>query len=221
MNRIIRRISILFVLAFLSISGYGQSFEGWIVYKAEVLNPSPMIPDSLWKEMIKEQLGERGYIVQKYYYKKGNYMSSIDAGKEKGFQVFNPKDKLLYSWQSGSDTAVTVSSTESPDQIVKIIDSEQRDTIMGIPCKCVILKLEMGEITLWYNSAYLKMDASYYKGHIYGHWEEILKKIGCLPLKIEQKGPMAHYVQTATQYKEVAVNDKQFEIPEFKVILEN
>jgi len=220
-HKLIQKLCIL-LLAFTVSFSYGQTFEGWITYKVEALNPNPkMIPDSTWQNGIKEQFGERGYIIQKYFYKKDRYISEIDAGKETGFQAYNSKDQLLYSWQVNSDTAVTVDSREFMDELVEITTSEALDTIMGISCRSILVKSKMGQITLWYNNAYFKMDASMYKGHKYGHWEQILKKIGCLPLKMEQKSYMGHIVQTAMDYKEESINDNKFNIPKFKTVIES
>jgi len=211
-----------FILIFVSISVYGQTFEGWVTYKAELLNPNPkIIPDSTWQKGIKEKLGDKGYLLQKYYYKQDKYVSEIEAGNEKGYQAYNPKDKLLYSWKLGSDTAITLMSQKSMDAFVEITESEQTQTIAGIVCKSVLLKSKMGQMTIWYNRNHLKMNAELYKGHTYGHWEQILKKIGCLPLKIEVKSFMLHMVQTVVEYKQTTVDDKLFEIPKFKTILEN
>ncbi len=211
------RLFLIALITLLSFSSYGQSFEGSITYKLEAFNPNPeMIPDSTWQDGVRSQFGNKGYLLQKYFYKKGNYISEIEAGKEEGFQAYNPKDGLIYSWQAKSDTVITINSRKYMDELVEIIDSEDSDTILGIPCKSVIVKSKMGKMTLWYNSEYFKMDADFYKGHIYGHWEQILKRIGCLPLKIEQKGLMVHIVQTAIEFEEISVEDKKFEIPDFK-----
>lgn len=160
-------------------------------------------------------------MIQKYFYKNAAYISEVEAGNQKGFQAYNPKDGLLYSWQKNSDSAVTVSSKKYMDKFIEIIDSKETDTILGILCKSVIVKSKMGQMTLWYNSEHFKMDAELYKGHIYGHWEQILNKIGCLPLKMEQKGFMSHIVQTIIEFKKMPINDKKFEIPKFKEIIEN
>lgn len=217
-----RQILCVLLLTFTVSISIGQTFEGWITYKMEALNPNPkMIPDSTWQKGIKEQFGERGHIIQKYFYKKDKYISEMNTGKETGFQAYNSKDKLLYSWQLNSDTVITVDSRKYMDELVEIKDSEAVDTIMGIPCKSIIVKSKMGQMTLWYNSNYFKMDASLYKGHKYGHWEQILNRIDCLPLKMEQKGFMTHIVQTVTDFKEEPINDNQFTIPKFKTIIEN
>lgn len=217
----IKQILIL-LITLCNIVSYGQSFEGSITYKMEALNPNPeMIPDSAWQEGIKKQFGEKGYVLQKYFYKKGNYISEIEAGEEKGFQAYNSKDGLLYSWQGKADTAITINSRKYMDELIEIIDLEETDTILEIPCKSIIVKSKMGQMKLWYNSDYLRMDSKFYEGHIYGHWEQILKKIGCLPLKMEQKGFMVHIVQTAVKFKEMTIDNKKFEIPPFKEVIEN
>lgn len=221
-QQLLRQQFCILILAFTVSISYGQTFEGWITYKMEALNPNPkMIPDSSWQKGIKKQFGEPGYIIQKYYYKKDKYISEMAAGKETGFQAYNPKDKLLYSWQPDSDTAITVDSRKYMDELVEIIGNEAVDTILGIPCKSIAVKSKMGQTTLWYNSAYFKMDASMYKGHKYGHWEQILKKIKCLPLRMEQKGFMTHIVQTAIDFKEEPIDDNKFSIPKFNSIIEN
>ena len=100
---------------------YGQIFEGTVTYKMELLNPNPeQIPQATWDAQMKASLGEKGYMLQKYFYKKGNYISEITAGKEEGYQLYNPKDKLLYAWQKGSGQAVTSNSTVYPDEIIEL-----------------------------------------------------------------------------------------------------
>ncbi|RYC52324.1 hypothetical protein [Flagellimonas olearia] len=199
-----------------------QTFEGSITYKIMALNPEPtMIPDSIWQQGVKSQFGDRGYMLQKYHYKHANYISEIDAGEETGFQSYDPKKGLLYSWQKDSDTAIMVNTKKETDTLIEIYDAEQTDTIMGIPCKSIVVKSNMGEMTLWYNPDYFKMDPSYYKKHRYGHWDRILAKIGCLPLKMEQKKFMSHIVQIMVDHKEIAVDKERFEIPKFREIIES
>jgi len=79
----------------------------------------------------------------------------------------------------------------------------------------------LGQMTYWYNSNHLKMDAGLYEGFLYGHWAAILEKTGCLPLKIENDGFMAKTSQVVIEYKEEKIEDKIFELPEFKEISAN
>jgi hypothetical protein len=120
-----------------------------------------------------------------------------------------------------SDTAVTVDSRKNIDEFVEIVDGVDTETIMGIPCKVIILKSKMGEMKLWYNSDYLKVDTNHFKNHKYGHWAQIIDRIKCLPLKMEQKGFMPHVVQTAMEYKSEPIIDTQFALPKFKLVMES
>lgn len=92
----------LLLALFLCISSisFAQHFEGWVMYKTVAINPNPeVVSEADWNAMLKEQFGEKGYMQSKYYYKGNNYMAEIEAGEMKGFQTYNPKDGLLYSWQ--------------------------------------------------------------------------------------------------------------------------
>lgn len=211
---------ILFILILLNCTvAYSQTFEGWITYRKDFLNPNPkMFADSLWKKTIKKKYGERGYILQKNFYKRGKYSSEIDAVTENGFQVFNQNDKLLYAWKANSDTVVTINTKKSMYDLIEISSNTALDTILNIPCKSIIVKKALGQTIIWYNNEILKVDAKLYKGHKYGHWEQILAKIGCLPLKIEENG---YIIQTAIEYKEEQVDENKFVIPKFKTKIEN
>ena len=169
---------------------------------------------------MKEQFGEKGYGVQKIYYKGNRYFTEYSLGNEEGYQLYHPEDGLLYAWQAGSDSATTVNSKKYMDAAQGVSDADDTATILGIECKTMVVKGTFGESKYWYNSDYFKMDASLYEGHVYGNWEAVLNKIGSLPIKIEMKG-MAPAVLTMMDYKEEAVPDSKFELPNFKTITAN
>lgn len=222
MTRLLNTSLLLVTFTVLSSMGYSQTFEGSITYKIVAHNPFPeKVPDSTWQRGLKEQFGERGYMLQKYYYKKASYISEIDAGQQVGFQAFSPQDHLIYSWQKGTEEAVTVDSRKNMDAFVEFIENEATETILGIQCKSIVLKSKMGQMTLWYNPEHFKMEAKYFKGHVYGHWEQILKELGCLPLKMEQKGFMTHVTQTAIAFKKEPIGGEKFAIPTFKEVTAN
>ncbi len=222
MKKIKGRQLVILGLVLCSFTAICQDFEGSITYRMTAQNPNPeMLADSVWQQILEERLGGNGGVIQKYYYKESNYMSEIQSKNEAGYQVFNPKDSLLYSWHKNSDTAITVDSQKYLDSFVEILTSEEKDTILGIPCKSIVVKSKMGKVTLWYNSDYLKMNPEFYQGHIYGHWTQILEAIKCLPLKIEQSGFMSKTTQVAIDYKSEKVDDAQFKLPSFKEIIVN
>jgi hypothetical protein len=210
------------VVLLLSSFVHAQNFEGSITYQVQMHNPMPdMIPDSVWQAQVQETFGDKSGMTQKYFYKGKQYMSMIDMGVQNGFQVYNPKDRLIYSWQKDSTEAITLDSRKYIDELVSIKSIEAPDTVMGIPCKAIVVESKMTKITLWYNSDYFKVDESLFKGHKYGHWEAIIKKTKCLPLKMETKGFVVHMVQTMVDYKEQKLDDKLFELPKFESIMKN
>ena len=212
----------LFLLILTSFSTYAQTFEGWILYKIVPIKPEiEGVSDSIWQKALMEKFGEKGYMETKAYYQQGNYAAEIVAGAEKGFQVYNPKNGLLYAWQTHSDTAITINSKKSRDEFMEIFVSDKIDTIAQIPCNQMVVQSAMGKTTVWYNKEYFKTDAKYFKGRLYEHWEEIIQKIGCLPIKIRRETFLSANEQTLLDYEEVAVDKKVFTIPKFKVVEEN
>jgi len=200
----------------------GQSFEGIITYKMEAQNPNPeMIPDSVFQQGLKETSGERGYMVQTYYYKGENYMSEIDAGTQKGFQLYNPGDGLLYSWQEGTDEAITVDSKKFMDELVEITASEETEVILGFTCNRLDIKSKFGETSVWFVAEEFIMDPAPFKDHLYGHWGPILQKTGAIPLKIEMKGFMGHFIQTAIEHEATTIDNSRFALPEFNEVTAN
>ena len=206
----------------MSLALCAQSFEGTITYKLEAQNPNPKrIPEDVWNEGIKQQFGEKGYLLHEYYYKNNLYSSSIEANNEKGYQSYNPEDYLLYSWTEDGDTAITVDTRKSMDEFVKFISNKETDTIMGIPCNSIILKSKMSTMTLWFNADHFKMDPTLFEGHLYGQWQYILEKLECLPLKIHTEGFMVNMTQTAIAFEEKTIDEAVFRIPEFEEVIAN
>lgn len=184
-----------------------------------MLNPNPdMIPQETWDTQMKATFGEEAYMLQTYFYKEENYISEIKAGKEEGYMVYNPKDKLIYSWQKGSNEALASDSSVYPDEIIKVEHSEEKETVLDITCSILVITSKAGTIKLWYNKKHLKMDPSFFIGHKFGHWDTILKEINCLPLKVEQKGFMTHLIQTALSFEEQKIEDSKFKLPTFSKV---
>lgn len=220
--KLIRGLLVFTIILALNLVSFAQNFEGSISYKVVTPNPFPeQISEEDHQKMLKETFGERGYMLQKYFYKGSDYMSEIEAGEAVGYMTYNQADGLLYSWQKGAKNAVTLDSKKSMDEFVEIIDLDEKETILDIPCSSILVKSKIGEITVWYNKDHFKMDAALFADHKYGHWNEILKKIGCLPLKMEMKGMMGHVFQTAIEFKEETVEDSKFELPNFEEVTAN
>ncbi|TRX00130.1 DUF4412 domain-containing protein [Flavobacterium gawalongense] len=217
MNRIFLTIT-LFLSTIVSL--YSQSFEGTITYKNELINPDPAtITQETWNTQTMTSLGERGYILLKYYYKGNHYMSESIVGNEEGYQMYDPISKLVYDWQKGSSQATASNTTISTEVVSGIEYLNDKETILGIECNILVITSNEGTMKLWYNKEYLKMDALLYSGHKSGNFEYILNEIGCLPLRIEQKGNMTHAIQTAIEIKEQKLENTIFTLPTFSKVI--
>lgn len=220
-----KKISILLLFLFAALGSYAQKqFEGRISYRWEIKNPMPdMIPDSAFYEGIKREIGGRTYILSDYLYKNGTYKQVLDAGRQKGFQLYVPGQKKLYSWQVGSDSAVWVSTTQTSklEEVTEIIREEGTEEVLGIQCQKLKVMTKMGVTTYWYNPELAPADPKLFEDHSYGHFNLYLKETGVLPLKFEQKGFMSWMVVTATAMAEEAISDAEFVLPEFNTLLED
>lgn len=212
--------TLLIALIYASLTVSAQSFEGWINYEVEILNPMPFVmPDSVWEEKMKKYKEEGGLNTLKYFYKNQNYISQVSFGKAKGYQLYSSRKNALYSWNSeDTKTAKRINANKSNDKFTEIIKTNETQTILGIECKMALVKSELSEMQIWYNENHFKMNSSHYKNHYYGHWNEILKAIQCLPLKIKIPGSTT---QVATSFNEEPVNDDMFLLPKFKKVLKS
>lgn len=187
-----------------------------------MINPYPnQISDSIWQIKQQEYHGKDGFLLQKYFYKDNKYKSEIKIDDLKKYEVLNPEDGLIYYWNSLSDSLITKNSKYFQDEFLEILDTDEVENIMNIPCKSFILKSRFQKIKIWYNSNYFKINPILFSGHLYNHLKHIFQKIKCLPVRIEEYGEMGKLVQTIVGFYEGSVSDKEFKIPNFKNIVES
>lgn len=199
---------------------FGQSFEGQITYKTTVENPNPeLVSDSIFKEKIlKPVFGERGYMLQKYFYKGNRFMSEISTGLEDGFEVYDPEQNKTYAWKTGSKEVVVRKTDKHSemDAFVEFINTKEIDTILNIPCKKVLLKSKMGTTELWFNEDYLKVNYEDYSDYKLEHKNIIFQTYGCLPFRAKT----LNFTIEIVEFNEESVSEDQFVIPEFDTIIE-
>jgi len=199
-----------------------QLFEGTITYKIEPQNPNPeMISAPDFEEGLKEVFGERGYMVQKNYFKERSFLKEIEAGDEKGYQLYHQEDYLIYSWQEGASEAITLDSRKYMDEIISLTHDDETEEILGFTCKKITIKSKLGEMSVWYNKEHFMSDATFFVEHTYAHWGEIITATSALPLKIVTKGISGHFVQTAIDYSKEEIDDDIYELPEFTSVSAN
>lgn len=211
---------LLFLGLLISTLSIAQNFEGYIVYDLNFLNPNPeKIAENTWLEQATQMGVHKQDIQQRYYYKNDHYFTQVGMGGRTNYTCYEPESGLIYNWTKGQNTAVTYDSKRNSDGLLEVLASEDSETILDIPCESLVFKSVNGYIKVWYNKEHLKMAPENYKGHAFGHWESILKVIGCIPLKFEQKTADAHVVLTASSYKATSVKDAKFELPAFEQVI--
>ncbi len=192
-----------------------NSFEGYVTYK--FITPKPdKISDEEWKLKLKEITGEQGFVLQKNYYKSGQFAAEINSGLAIGKQIYNAKDSLHYAWQLESDT-VTVQdyNKESFIKIKEIIELDTIATINKIDCKAIRVNMTIGHVLIWYNSNLIHIEEDTYKGTLFGR--KTINKIKTLPIRSEIPGLL---IIDMIEFKSQELDSTIFEIPEFKVVEE-
>ncbi|MFO0332673.1 MAG: hypothetical protein ACK514_15115 [Bacteroidota bacterium] len=192
------------ILLTISFSGLAQIFEGKVIYKMEIKNADPNLPDSIFRKMYAGGLE----LTQVYYYKNNMYKSETEGLEVKSIQIYDPATNRTYGYTDGADVAFW-SEGSGTWRIEKL---DLKEDIMGIPCKAVLIKSGVSQLTLYYGSKF-KIDAKQIKGDSF--WEKYLRETGAIPLKYVIKGgPAKHYVvMTATEVKEEKLPDDIFKLP--------
>lgn len=215
----ILKLTIIITIA-TTFSVCGQSYQGWIDYKLEMKNPMPdKMSDAIWNQKMAERFSGATHFSQKYFYENESYMSETKMGNTINYQLYVPKEGLIYSWIKDADMATTLDSKKYSDAIKEIKYSDETEEILGITCKKITIISEMAETSYWYNSDYLKIDPTFFIGHKYGHYEALIEKTKSLPLKIEVKQFMLHMVCTAQMYEQTKLEANQFTLPKFKEVI--
>lgn len=190
-----------------------KSFEGFVTYKLSTPKPD-MISEEEWKLQMKKITGEQGYILQKNFYKNGQFAAEINSGLEIGKQIYSPKDSLHYAWQLNSDTVIVQDySKESFIKVKEIIELDTIATINKIDCKAIRVNMTIGHVLIWYNSNSLYIEEGTYKGTLFG--SKVINKIKTLPIRLEIPGLL---IVNMIEFKSQKLDSNIFKIPEFKVV---
>ncbi|EMR04346.1 hypothetical protein [Cesiribacter andamanensis] len=217
-----RSLLLLFCLLSTTVVLAQKQFEGRIVYRWEFKNPMPaVIPDSMFYESIRQELGGNTYFIGNYFYKKGQYKQEMETGAQSGVQLYVPAQKKIYSWQTGSDTAMWISANGATTDKAEIIRLQETEDVMGIPCRKIIIKTGMITTTYWYNTDVARVDKALFSDHTYGSWNVYLAETGVLPLKYDLNLGMARMLVTATELTPQALSDAEFALPRFGTLLED
>lgn len=192
------------VMAVLTATVFGQTFEGEIIYQNTYTSKLPNITD----QQITSMMGS----TQNYIIKGGNYKSSAN-GTMFLWQLYINKDNKLYNKMSNSEIILWNDGGANPDSVLSVEVNRGVTDILGYKCDEVILTCVSGIQKYYFNSR-LGVDISLYSGHLYGNWYDYLKVAKALPLKSIIDNAQFTLTSVSTEIKEIKLDDRVFQLPD-------
>lgn len=185
------------------ITGFGQTFEGQIIYTNSYKSKNPKLTDQQWISM----LGS----TQEYYIKGGDY-KSITNGTLVQWQQYVNKDNKLYNKMSNSETAFWNDGSIQGDEILKIEVNKNITEILGYKCDEIILTCKSGIQKYYFNSK-LSVDTKLFSNNKFGNWFDYLSNSNSLPLKSIIDTAQFTMESIAAEVKPKKLDSKLFELP--------
>ena len=169
---------------------YGQSFEGTLVYSAEIEPSASLIKMGMDESALKGKMQEEGVWADtmRVVYKVGNYRSEMES-RIKSWSVYRSDSNKIYSFQENSELCtITDASVDTEGRMLKknpsveILDTTA--TVFNKRCKIVRVQWQSGHYDYYFKEGFLSINPELYKGHKYDGWYEFLKLSKSLPIKV-------------------------------------
>lgn len=192
-----------FLTMFSTLTIFGQTFEGEIVYQNSFKSKMPNLTD----QQLSAAVGSK----QEYYIKNGNY-KSVTNGRFPQWQLYINADNKLYSKMSDSDTIIWNDGSANADEVMSSNLNKGVADVLGYKCDELILTCKSG-IQKYYFSSKLSVDPNLYVNHKYGNWYDYLSKANALPLKMIIENPQFTMESVAVEVKPMTLDAKLFQLP--------
>lgn len=198
-----KKIFLLLSILLFSITAFGQTFEGKILYANSYKSKNAKITDQQWTNM----LGS----TQEYMIKGGDY-KSITNGTFVQWQLYSNKDNKLYIKMANSETLLWNDGSIQGDEILNVEVNKKVTEILGYKCDEIILTCKSGVQKYYFNSK-LSVDPKLFANHKFGNWFDYLSKSNALPLKSIIDTAQFTMESIATEIKPMKLDPKIFELP--------
>lgn len=186
-----------------------QSFEGYIEYKIEYTPKSNSITE---KDLI-----DSGGDSTKTYYKNGYYLDICDS-QFMSYQLFrHDKNAIFHKKRIESDTLVKVSTIANKNEKFEFEIHKNVDTILGYLCDKLIVN-DSNVKTTYYYSSKLSIDPAFYKNLTVMNKNKIVEIMKSCYLRFVHENEYFIADAIAVKVKREVLNDKIFEIPEYKYL---
>lgn len=184
------RKAINFIVAtLLTVSSFGQNFEGKILYNNVYKSKMPNVTDEQFTTMMGSQ--------QEYFIKEGDY-KSVANGSFFQWQLYVNKDNKLYNKMSNSETLLWNDGAANADQVLKAEVNKAVTTIAGYECDELVLTCKTG-VQKYYYSSKLGVNPELFANHKFGNWYDFVSRSKALPLKIVVDNGQFTLESTATE----------------------
>lgn len=198
-----KKIFLLLSILSFSITAFGQTFEGKILYANSYKSKNAKITDQQWTTM----LGS----TQEYLIKGGDY-KSITNGTFVQWQLYSNKNNKLYIKMANSETLLWNDGSIQGDEVLNVEVNKKVTEILGYKCDEVILTCKSGVQKYYFNSK-LSVDPKLFANHKFGNWFDYLSKSNALPLKSIIDTAQFTMESIATEIKPMKLDSKIFELP--------
>lgn len=196
--------TITFLLASLfTITSFGQTFEGKIVYKSTYKSKMPNVTDEQFTQMLGSTL--------EYHIKNGNY-KSVTNGSFLLWQLYVNKDNKLYNKMANAEALLWNDGAANSDEVLKAEVNKGVTDILGYKCDELILTCKSGT-QKYYFSTKLAVDTKLFINHKFGNWYDFLSKSNSLPLKSIIDNGQFTLESVATEVKAMKFDNTFFELP--------
>ena len=203
-NLNIKRTFLILLTTLLStISLYGQSFEGKIVYSTSYKSKMPNVTDEQFTTM----MGSK----QEYYIKNGDYKSVANGSFFQSQNYINNENKL-YTKMENSEVFLWNDGATNPDEVLKSELNKEVTEILGYKCDELILTCKSGIQKYYFNSK-LSVDAKLFVNHKFGNWYDFVSKANALPLKSVIENAQFSLESIATNITEMKLDNSFFALP--------
>lgn len=202
---------LLIALVFVSLTSFGQHFEGKITYKNSYKSKIPNVTDDQLTTMMGPQ--------QDFFIKGGNY-KAVTNGQMVQWQLYLNKDNKLYSKLVQSPVIYWNDGTAGAEDIIKTELNKGVIDILGYSCDEIILTTKSGAQKFYSNSK-LSLDPKHFENLKLVNWNEFAAKAKAWPLKLVLDTEQFTIESIATEVTPQKIEDKLFELPEGAVLEKN
>ncbi len=188
---------------FVSLSVFGQSFEGEIIYQSTYTSKNPTITD----DRLTSMMGST-----EDYFIKGAAYKSVVNGTLLEWQLYIPAENKLYTKMKNKSDAVSSDAGINDDSVLSYSLNKEVTDILGYKCDELILNSRSGT-EKYYFSPKLTIDPKIFSNHKLGNWYYYVSIAKAVPLKIEVENPQFNVVYIATVVKPLKLDDSIFHLP--------